>query len=348
MPVHQDGYLIPFTSAEITAMNIRTFDIRYGAHPIITREVDQNTVVRKYLVDWDSREDFCELVIGRSVLWVDGATTKLSRLLPDDFYGRYPPSLSPGQIVATKILDLRGHAAGIDNIAGEPAYTDAEVTVFYEQATYLLRDDATAANDERNRFLSLGPNIPVESEAIGPIAHGIYKYVRSDASAPDGHGDAVPFGVMRQRAVEKFSLFWHDVPWDVYSSAGPLWNRIHKGNVTGGVTTLAGGYLGTVNNLTLDITGIGAWLPETILFDRAEPILERGPLPGTDFEGLRLKIRFDFLFCRQGWLDLLHPVHGTFMQVANDGAHHALGGMPDDVGLYRLRDLNLLFDVNNV
>lgn len=344
MPVAADDSLEPFTAAEIAAMNIRTFDVRHGNHPTETREVDQNTMTRTFLVDWDERFNFVEHVIGRSKTFDDTGVRRISRLLPNIRVGRHPDL--PG-IVATKITSMKGAGGpGIDDINGMPAYPDAEVTVFYEQVPYRLRTDSLSLGDERRRYVWMNSPEASEIQRFGPLPGGMYKYVTAGGGAP--MGDPVASGQTVFRPVQRFVIWWENLPFDVYATGGGLLNRLFFGNVTGGVTTLAPGYIGTVNSVEFAITALCAFPTESLLLEKVTPILQRSPLAADDFDGCQWRIGFHFAFSPISWLTILHPNLGTFELVTRDGVYYAAGAMPDNNSIFNLRDHNLLFNVNNV
>jgi hypothetical protein len=334
-----EGFLRSFTDAEKAAMEIETLGVRDGSHGRRTREVDQNTEVRTYRIKADQFDNFTELVCGRSVLWDDAGTIKLSRLLPAFPFGRD----LDGNFVATKIPDTRGRPFGTEDGNRRVVYDKTEVDVFYEQAPYTILLDAQIAS-ERDRYVWMGDVAETESEPIGPLAMGFYKYVRAGGGASP-HGDPVPFGVSVFRQVQRFTIWHGNLPYNWYKNGGPLWNRIFFGEKVAGVPDGVS-YLGAVNSTELAIADVGTWGEGKLLLEKVIPIPERHQRGLSGTAGRQWRIGFRFAYAARGWLNLVHPQIGTWEQVANDGAFHAVAAMPDFVGLYNVRDFANLFSAN--
>lgn len=346
MPIHADGYLIPFTGAEVTAMQIETFEVRNGAHPTEARRRDESTMTRTFFVKWEERFHFVELVLGNSKTWVDTGTTKLSRLLPDSQFGRHPDST---QIMATRIEYIRGHGVGIDNAGQFPTYPKAEVQVFYEFAPFTAQSDA-GLTSERQRFVTLGDTSRSEAEAFGPIPGGAFKY--TNAGATGFHGKPAPYNFSIVRAVERFTLWWEFLPWDLVSTNGALFTRLYYGENDGGGDPDGVPLIGTVNSEQLDLPSIArTYDPGTLLLESTELVKIRSPLAESGTTGLRARVGLNYAFAPRGWLDFwvydpATPANSALYRLSNAGTYHAVNAVPDYDGLYCVRDHAKIFDPN--
>jgi hypothetical protein len=345
------GKLIPYTDAEIAAMNIRTFDVRNGGHPVHTREVDQNTMSRTFLVDWNAKERFVSLVMGDSVIWTDtrgpSPVKKLSRQLPHALYGRHPGS--GVDLVATKIDEMRGHGVGRDDTLGMPQYEDAEIRVFYEQPTYRLEDDAQSAGDEVRRFISPPNSTQGELETYGPLSGGTFQYTTPLGAPPAGV--QIPYGVSTVKPIERFAVTWHNCPWELYNETGAVFGRAKLGDKIPGPNTPDGiPYEGTVNSQDMFLTGIRRNYPAgTLLLERVEAILHRRQQCYVGIGGLMYDFVFHWAYRPQGWLNLplwnpRNPAQSGHYAVSVDGTFYNPGALPDYTGLFNCRDHNYLFD----
>lgn len=340
------GQCVSFSPAQVTAMNIRTFDVQRGAHPTETRKRDESTMLRTFLVAWGSRFDFCELCLGNSVLWVNAGTTKLSRLLPDSNYGRHP---SFQQIMGTRVEYIRGHGCGIDDISGMPSYTDAEVQIYYEFAPYVAQSDA-ATTSERERFVTISDTIKSEAEAF-TLPGGAMKYAESGGGGITG--TPVPINISIIRPVERFTLWWDQLPYDLVESTGALYKRLYFGKNAGLGIPDGIPFIGCVNADALDIPSAGqTYNPGTLLLEGVERIKYRSPLAESGLAGLRAKVGFNVAFTPRGWLNLpfvdpLTPGNTKYAQAVVDGTYHTVdASFPDNTGLYNVRTLADLWDPN--
>jgi hypothetical protein len=345
MPLHADGYLIPFTPTEITNMVIKSCDVRTGNHPTETRRVDENTMVRTFFVKWTERYNFVELVLGNSVVWTDVTgtpTVKLSRLLPDPTYGRHPTF---PQIIATRIEYLKGHGASTEDIAKFPSYTVrptdcCEAQVFYEHAPWAIQSDA-GVSTEKDRYTSRSPTSTSDAEAF-TLPGAVFKYVVSGGGAP--HSTPVPFNVSFVRPVQRFTMTWHMIPNELYSVNGALFERLYRGISGDGI-----GWIGTVSKEDLVLPGLGTYPAGSLLLEGVEERRIISPLAASGLNGgLRWDIGFKLAFTPRLWTDLFYfdpatPANSGYYRVTNNGTYYAVNAIPDKVGLYNLRDFNLLW-----
>lgn len=340
MPVDPvTGQLISFTTPQIDAMKIRTFDVRFGGHPTESRRQDENVMTRTFLVDWASRFDFVELVCGRSKLWVDSGVTKLSRLLPDSNYGRHPAYQS---IIATRIDHIKGASGpGIDDISGMPEYPDAEVQVFYEQFKGAIKSDASITS-ERERYCTREAS-KTEVEAWS-LPAGAFKYVTAGGGAP--HGTPLPVGATFMRPVRRFGVTWHWLPNDLYISNGALFERLFVGVGGDGIP-----WLGTINKEVIEFVGLGTYQPGQLLLEGVEERYYAHPVAQDGVDGISIDVTFNYAYTPRGWSSLFYfdpitPVNSGYYECTVDGVYYAANAIPDKKGLYNLRDHNSLFDPN--
>jgi hypothetical protein len=347
MPVNPDGSLRAFTAGEISAMNIRTFDVRNGAHPTFTREVDQNTMTRKFLVAWAQKRNFVEHVCGWSRTYDDAGTTRLSRLLPNAVYGRDPGADAYEEMLATKIHGVRGHGAGTDDAVGMPEYTDAEIEVFYEAPNYAVLLDGAIVS-ERDRYVSFRPG-PSEPKDVGPFPGGAFKYTTLAGVAP--HGVPIPYGVSVQRVVTKFVLTFHDVPYSMVSNGGALWNRLQFGRKVAGIPDGIS-FISTVNSQDLEVASVGrTWAAGKLLLEKVETFLERRQTWKLSPHCWRYRVEFHYAYTPRGWLNLLlwdaaNPARSDWYPVSADGVFYTPATILDGRGIFNARDHRDLFDPN--
>lgn len=346
MPLHADGYLIPFTAPQIAAMEIKTFGVRDGSHPTETRRVDENTMVRTFFVKWAERYNFVELVMGDSVLWTDSTgtpTVKLSRLIPDTKYGRHPTFQ---QIMATRIEYIKGHGVGIDDINQFPAYATgtgkAEVQVFYEQFPAAIQSDAGLAS-EKNRYTSRGQSAAVDAESF-TMPGGAFKLTKLGGGG--AHGSPVPINISFTRPVQRFTTTWHLLPNNLYISGGALFERLFVGTAGDGIP-----FVGCVNKEVVEFPSIGTYQPGQLLLEGVDDRRITSPLAGSGLTGLRWDVSFKWAYTSRGWLDIWHfdpgtPANSGYYRLSVDGTYYAVNAMPDNKGLYNCRDMSLLWSAN--
>jgi hypothetical protein len=332
MPVDPvTGALIPFTRDEISAMSIKTFGIRDRSHPTESRRIDENVMTRKFSVLFDSRYDFCELVLGDSKTFTDGVgVTQLSRLMPDPNFGRHPEST---QIVATRIDEITPHDIGIDNANQWVESDRSEITVFYEQVPFTLSSDA-GTTTERARFTSRSPTSQVEVEAF-TLPGAAFKYTRAGGGAP--HGVPVPFNVSYTRPVQRFTLTWHYLPNDLYTTNGALFQRLFVGTGDGIP------FLGTVNKSDLVIPSLGTYPAGTLLLEGLEDRRMMSPLTSVGLASLKWDVGLRMCYTPRGWLNLFYfnpaaPATSGYYPVSVDGVLYTPATLPDKFGLYNCRE----------
>lgn len=330
MPVEESGQLRPFTEGEIEAMSIRTFGVRDMSHGQETREIGQSTLEKSFVVNWESRFDFCELVCGDEKLWNDSGTTKLSRLLPDNLYGRHPDR---DEIVATKITRIRGHGGpGVDDEDGVVEYPDAVVEVFYEHVPYDLKnDEETVSEFERYTYFGEAQGA-VESISI---PGGSMRFWRGpDEGTDPPHGLPVPYGVSVSRATEEFVYNFVRLPYEAFEPTSALYERIY-GNTEGELP-----FLGCVNSEVIFNRAVG-----TVVFTGVTPILQRAHTG----RGRRWSLQYKFAYSSFGWNWLyFNDPTGTNSgwYIVNNKEYQTAGILEDGRSLTPgARDLNDLFKV---
>lgn len=347
MPLDEDtGKLIPFTDEEIADMGIETIGVRQMEHPIETRELGTNTMRRPFHVKWDSRFDFCELVLGRSVLYTDGGIDKLSRLVPDEDFGRHPQY---PEIIATKIEKISGFGKASDDSNGMPTYETARVEVFYEHVPFdVAADDAVV--DESERWL-IPPGVePSSSEAeVTTMPGSAFRYIREDESGNDTglppHMVPVPYNISYVTPTQERKFTWVRLPQDAWGQGTPLYQRVFEGEDDGNsFHTQVYPLIGTVNSEELLGYPIG-----TMLFRRVEEKLRRDPLGA----GWCWDLTFVFIYRPTGWNWLRYfdvsdiPVanYNDVYFVGSTSTFYTADTLPDNHSLYNGRDHNTLFQV---
>ncbi len=358
MPENEDGSLRLFTAPEISAMEIETFRIRDGSHPTETFKWDGRGMTRTFFCKWTERYNFAELVLGNEKLfnhWLDEyhtfAEKRLSRILPDVTYGRHP---SYPQIMATRIEEMRGHGAGVDDGDGMPAYSKAEVTVYYEFWPMKIGSpNATPARQEMDRFIRLDGSIRGESEVFGPLPGGSLKATRSGGGGLSGV--PMPYSFSITRPVEKFAAVWTKLPYELITDTGALFQRLNFGDpadVSATPFREQRGYRGAVNTHTVEFGSLGrSYPPGTLLLEDVDFTDHVSPLGENELAGKRADASFRFAFAPLGWLSLFvydpgTPANSGYYTASVDGTYYPPSTFPDNNGLYFCRDLRKLFDVN--
>jgi hypothetical protein len=347
MPIDGDGQCIPFTAGEITDMEITTPGVRDGSHPTETREAGTNTTKRTFFCKWEERYNFVELVIGNVSLWDDAGTIRLSRLLPDDTYGRHPEHT---QIVATKIESITGfkYTGALDGL-GMPLYEKAKVDVFFEHVPYDLLADAEVVSDEWERYTVI-PGLQEEQSEADYITMpgGGLNYIReADSGTSPGtipHLYPIPFNVGFVTPTQTRTFRWVRLPDEAWGNpASPLYQRVFVGDGD------ERPFLGTVSKEEFFGYPMG-----TLMFDHVKERRYRSPLGSGYWWDLDIVFRYK----PQGWnwfryFDPARNADGTPLNptangiyfVAKGRVHYYSDTLPDNTALYDARDPNLLWDV---
>ena len=340
------GQCIAFTAAQILAMNIRNFGVRDRSNPTETRRQDENTMTRTFFVNWSSRYDFVELVLGRHKLWTDAGTVKLSRLVPDSNYGRHPTLT---QILATRIEYIRGHGTAIEPANKLAEYPTAEIQVYYEHAPFAIRSDAGLSN-ERQRYVTISDSIRGEAEAY-TLPGGAYKLTK--AGGGGAHGTPAPINVSFMRPIERFTLWWEWLPYELISDGGALYKRLYYGKNSGGGVPDGIPMVGTVNSEIVEVESAGQeYAAGTLLLEGVERVKFRSPLALSGTDGWYVRCGFNYAFTPRGWLDIFHfdpgtPANSGYYRLSVDGTYYAVNAMPDNYGLFNVRNHNTeLFNPN--
>ena len=342
--IGEDGYIVVYTAEQKTAMNIRTFDVRSGGHPTETRKQDEITMTRTFLVTWAQRYAFCNMVVGDSQVWFDSVAgeNKLVRVLPDADWGRHP---TDDQIIATQILSIRGHGAGVDDEDNMPAYTDAEIEVQYEYIPFALgSQSAPPAQSELDRFVMLEDVMDVQPEVFGPLPGGTFKATRSGGGGLSGQ--QAPYNMSVTRAVTRFVVWWKFIPWELYQNQGALFERLNYGDTA---DTAQIPYIGTVNSHEITFSSFEHTYPAgTLLLEGVKVRKVRSPLAESGVAGLRADVGLSLAFAPRGWLDLYlldpaTPSNSGYYRMSANGTYYAVADMPDNNGLYNVRNFNNLF-----
>jgi hypothetical protein len=342
MPIDGDGQCIPFTPTEITDMGIGTPGVRDQTHPTEARAPGESTMRRTFRVLWDSRYDFCELVLGNVSLWDDAGTIRLSRLLPDDTYGRHH---THPQIVATKIEKITGFRfSGALDDDGLPIYDFADVEVLYEHVPYQLLDDDDATT-ELDRY-TIPPGLeeaPSEAEYT-TMPGGILHYIR-ETGTDVPHLRPIPFNIGYVTPTQKRTFRWNKLPESLWGdTASPLYERVFAGEGADGRP-----FIGTVNKEELYGYPTG-----TLLFLSVKDRLYRDPLGS----GWLWDLEYVFDYRPQGWNWMRYfdtetnpdgsPVNasanGVYF-VGKGATHYYSDTLPDNYALYDARDHTLLWAV---
>jgi hypothetical protein len=363
MPVHEDGYLREFTDEEIADMRIRTFRVRDGDHPTEVLKPDERSMVRTFLVDWQLRYAAVELILGNEKMYnhfLDPpantmAERRLSRLLPHRLYGRHPEA-ARRQIMATEVVSMKGHGAGIDDRYAEedadegdltrmPEYTDAVIEVRYEHHPFEVGSaNAPKVVAEMDKYVQLDGSVSGENEIFGPIPGNVLRAARDGGGGFSG--TPMPYGFSISRAVEKLTLVHHKLPYECVTDLGALQKRLNLGDPDDAQGMRP--YRGTVNSHAMEFGSFGRSFPAgTMLLDRTEFRTLRSPHAEEGTIGLRASVYYYYVFCPTGWLDLyMYDPNGanTGYYQAGDGTFYAVADMPDDTGLYNVRDHRKLFN----
>lgn len=334
MPIHPDGYLIPFTEEQIEAMELKSADVRRGANPTETREIGQSTYRRTWQCTWESAYDACELIFGDEVEWTNSGTKEISRLLPDPTYGRNP--YKP-EIVATKLESLVGfgRCMGVDEF-NVPIYPKALLTVLYEHVPYALAEDDEIYPDgtEFDRYTYFdGAHGSVQNITIPGGAMRFWQDPDEGTGLPNGV--PVPYGVSVTRSEEEFIYNFVRLPYDSFKPGSILYERVY-GTVEGDLS-----FMGCVNKEPIFNRAAG-----TVILTGITPLLQRAHTG----EGRRWSLGYKFAYSSFGWNWLYYPdptgVNSGWFNV-NNKEFQAADTLEDHRSLTPgARDLNLLFSVS--
>jgi hypothetical protein len=344
MPIGITGQCVAFDATEITNMEIETLGVRQQSHPTETRELGTNTMRREFLVAWVQRYNFIELCLGNCAIWDDSGTLKLSRLLPDDKYGRSPTN---PEVIATKVDEMTGFGQCIGEDAdGMPEYPQSRVKIFYEHVPFKLLLDADITT-ELDRYVIPPGLIEQQTEAeYTTMPGGFLHYIREDESGnPVGatpHMKPIPFNVGFVTPTQQRTVRWVNLPEDAWGPGSVLHERVFEGDGDDRP------FIGTINKEAFVITGATGYPMGTMLFEAVKEKLYRSPLA----EGWRWDLEFVFRYRPQGWNwlryfagDAVGADNGIYLAGKGD-THYFSDTLPDDYALYDARDHNKLFNPN--
>lgn len=341
MPTNADGSLRAFTPAEISLMDLETVDVRNGAHPTETREVDQNTMRRAYFCDWAQRYNAVKLICGDQSYYFGGdGFWHISRIAPDATWGQHPYALF---FVATKIEKMSGHGrpSGEDQY-GLPTYPKCRLDVLLTTVPYNPTPiDADIIANGRNEFARYTWTSGDEAGGDSVTGRGGQLKFFRDPATGAGVPNLVPipysFNVIRPYS--EFSYKWERVPYEAAVLGTSLRTKLDT-------------WAGMINSAEFPSVGGAPGFPAgTILYLGASKKLQR---PQTFFGAIAKgywmwSIELKFMYVPTGHLNLRYfdlagggAGNGWFM--AGTSAFRTPATLNDYESIVQgARDLNQLF-----
>ncbi len=349
------GKCIPFTPAQIEAMQILTFDVRNQTHPTETREVNASTMKRTFLVVWEKRFEFFELVLGNVNVYVDSSINlQLSRLLPDPTFGVHP---NRPQIIAMKIDSCTGFGKNLGEDANRmPYYNQAKVVVHYELVPWNLLDDANEQLTGSEFFRYTIPPTKGDSEADyitmpGGVLHYIVEggtIVPIVGAIPIPHMRQIQFNIGKVFPTQKRSWTWVRIPANGYGPGSPLHTRLFQGSATDN-PPYSVPWIGSINEDEIGNYPIGTLVLESVGEDLKRDVL------GSDWV---YDLTFNFNFRPTGWnwfpyFDPSTNTDGTPTNPTANGVYFVGKGntvwgadlLPDNYALYNSRPMMMCFQL---
>lgn len=324
----------------IDTWDIREAGVRDGTSPTERFQVTDSGATRTLTCKWQHRRDVAAWLLGRSAIWDDDGTTKLTRLAPQ----RHPDH---DALVATRISSVKGlkfTGSAVPIVGDTYTFNSAQINRFeravleveYEHSSVSYLADDEVAESEVERWLSLDSTEPA-AEAL-QLPGAVMRYLRETGTdAP--HNIAIPFNSAVIVPQEIRQVTWFDVPYECYVPNSPLWDRLYYGGSDEG----EGGrpYLGSIN--AVEFLGFPSG---TLLLDRVIPKRRRSPLGEWVWD-----LTFSITFKPSGWnwvyyWDKTATNSGWYFVGPADGEHHYASTVPDGYSLYHARDLHKLFNVS--
>lgn len=342
MPIDPNtGICIPFTPAQIEAMNIRTFKVRDQSHPTERREVGSSTAQRVFLVDWEQRYNFMELVLGNANAYLDADDNlQLSRLLPDPTWGVWP---GYPKIIATKILDSRGFGKNLGEDADNlPLYPSAQVTVGYELVPWCLLDDEHTMS-ESQRYVIQPQSGDSEADYV-TLPGGVLQYIVQGGTAPPAlpipHLKKIQFNLGKVFPTQSRTWTWVRLPPNAYFPGSPLHTRLWYGSPTDN-PPYSVPFIGTINSEAVFKYNVGTMLLEKVSEKINRDVLGQGD--STD-----LYFQWSFRPTGWNWMPFYDPTtnaDGTPTNPKANGIYfigksntvYTADVLPDDYSLYNAR-----------
>src|SRR5262249_3743175 len=126
--------LTPYAAEEIAAFGLASRGVKDGSHPTESRELGVEIGSEHGCCSWRSREDVMRVFRGDVVVWDDGGTLKVSRLLPQRLTDR-------PEMAAVSVKRLTGHRfLGTVDDRGSPIYERAEIEFQFENLPFSLTE----------------------------------------------------------------------------------------------------------------------------------------------------------------------------------------------------------------
>ncbi len=243
---NSDGSIRPFTPTEIDSMGIDTLGVEDGDHPTFTREVSQNTMRARYVINADQLDNFICFMLGGQVVYPSGATfsgAALSRLPPQGLsYG----DVDYSNYAAVKVESATGRKILTDDTDSNdypiPEYNWFDVTILFQQMPFNVLDDEEANNDETTRYLQQLPSSS-QVDYLG-LPGGIARYITPPSMAGvNPNGIPIPYAVGFPTALTTISYKWIRLPFATWGVNSYLYFTLF-----GDVQSGAIGLIGTVNS----------------------------------------------------------------------------------------------------
>lgn len=216
-----DGSLAEFTADQVTALELKTCDIRNGDHPTFNLDALGCSLRRMWFAKWTERDKALAYLLGASALYGTFPDYRLSRVMPQVF-----PDPGYEQYAAMAAEDTRGaRSPGINDARTVPAYKSAKIIMRHEQVFFGLASDAQVAAGfpEYNRYVERLPST-VETSYLSFPGSGMT--LRSlSGTAPSG--TLVPYNVGRPEALTRIAFKWWRVPYEAWVPGSPLYSRVH-------------------------------------------------------------------------------------------------------------------------
>lgn len=330
-----DGSIRDFTTAEIDAMEIETYDIEEGGFPTHTAGPDGVTIKATYFCKYSLFDRFQCYMTGAATDYLDGGDLKISRMLPQ----RWPGKVS---VACVRIDSATGHQFIADDGTGllVPTYEKMKCALTFQQLPFDMDHDVSTTN-ERNRYVQVMPSVS-EVQYLnlpgGAMCYVVSGGVDGPPATPVPHKRAIPYGIGYPIPTSTIGRKWHRVPKDCWGPGTPLHQRVF-GNIQSGTKP----WVGTCNVETM----LG-YPPGFLLYLGPEEEIGWDPVE----DDLCWTLTHKWLartVAPHNWmyffstLDADAAANGWYLAVKKGGTYSTIELLPDETGLFNSRQHELLF-----
>lgn len=321
--------LRPYTTDEITQMQIKHVGVRDGRHPTQVRRNNECTITAEYFCAYAELDAFICHMLGASGIWSSSGVNTLTRMMPQLYPGK-------STFFATSVDEVTGFKyTGEQEDDGRPIYKAWLCRVTYQQVPFLVLPDGEA-DFEYKRFLQ---ELPSTSQAdYVTLPNGILKFQKEGGGGPTGN--TIQHGIGFINPAVQIRKKWIRIPYDGWKTGSALRARVF-GDLE--ASTPVEPYLGTINKQT-----VLGYAPGQLLFTGIEEELLLDPA----LEEQHWNLVYTFLArsVSHDWFKFFDPASSNtgWCFVSNNGTYYDTTSLPDNKSLFNARVFSNLFDVATI